>query len=371
MQRYFFLVVCLLLGNLLIAQSTEDDIRTTLLNYMDGTSYNQKEQIEKAFYPEANLYLDGKDNKLNVIPIKKYASFFDNSYKGQFNGRIGKIISIDYFGNIAQAKVEILMPKRNLRYIDLFILKKIEGGWKIMSKTANSETSNKKGERILIVTSNAHFHGNSDLRTGNSFAEIVFSYDVFNDAGYTVDFVSPKGGAIPIGYINTSDTLQKAYLYNSDFMYALEHTQTPEETDAKNYKAIYFAGGGSAMYGVPENKGIQQIAMHIYEENNGIVSSVCHGSAGIINLKTKNGKYLVDGKNVNGYPDGYEKQEAAYYKQFPFKIQETLEKRGGTFIYGERNTPHVEIDGNLITGQNFLSSKQVAVEIVKKLKAEK
>ena len=78
----------------------------------------------------------------------------------------------------------------------------------------------------------------------------------------------------------------------------------------------------------------------IYEEQGGIISSVCHGTAGITQLKTKDGTYLVAGKTVNGYPDDYEKKEKAYYRQFPFKIQQTIEANGGTQIDTLQATAH-------------------------------
>lgn len=368
MKRYFLLLLLTVITSYFFAQSKEDKIQTAIMDYVTGTSYNDVEQIKKAFYSEANLYLDGKDNSMRVLPIGEYIKFFDNSKKGQFTGRVGRIISIDHFGNIAQAKVEILIPSRNLKYIDMFILKIVNGEWKIISKTANSEQTKNIGEKILIVVSNSHFHGESGINTGNSFAEIVYSYDVFVKEGYTVDFVSPKGGAVPLAYILTSDTLQKQYLYDSDFMYALKNTNTPDKIDSEEYKAIYYCGGGSAMYDVPINKEIQEIAMNIYEENEGVISSVCHGTAGIVNLKTKDGKSVFAGKKVSGYPDEYENTEYRYYKEFPFHIQETIEANGGTFLYSAPNTPHVEVDGRLVTGQNHLSASQVAEEIVKIIK---
>ena len=50
--------------------------------------------------------------------------------------------------------------------------------------------------RILFVTSNQDFYGNTSITAANHFEEIVVPYDVFTKAGYTVDFISPKGGAI-------------------------------------------------------------------------------------------------------------------------------------------------------------------------------
>ncbi|MCX2682048.1 nuclear transport factor 2 family protein [Galbibacter sp. EGI 63066] len=357
-----------------ISQTNNKDrieIEKALQNYIEGSSYNQPERIEKAFFPMANLYLDHKEKDLWIVPISEYTSWFKKGTPGEYNGRIGKIISIDCYNNIAWAKVEILFPTKGLEFMDMFLLKKIEGKWKIISKSAGSKKSNRSGDRILFIVSNAHYHGNSDIPTGNSFSEIVNAYNTFKESGYTVDFVSPDGGSIPLAYINTSDSLHKKYLYDPDFMYAIKHTRKPEEIKPEDYKAVHYIGGGSAMYGVPENSHIQKLSMTIFEEYNGIISSVCHGTAGIVNLKTKDGKYLVDGKVISGYPDSYEKHDADYLKQFPFHIQKTIEDRGGTFKFSPRNSPHVEAQENLITGQNYLSSKDVALKIIEKLKMEK
>ncbi|BFM44884.1 hypothetical protein CFS9_35250 [Flavobacterium sp. CFS9] len=173
-----------------------------------------------------------------------------------------------------------------------------------------------------------------------------------------------QSGSIHLAYINTSDNLQKQYLYDQDFMYAIKHTVSPKEIDYKNYKAVHYIGGGSAMYDVPESVDIQQIAMQVYEDNNGVISSVCHGTAGIVNLKTKNGKFLVEGKKISGYPDSFEKQDGEYFKHFPFLIQKTIEERGGDFKFSKRNGSYVEQDGRIITGQNFQSSNGVALKII-------
>ena len=368
MKRYFILLAVFSLHQVLLSQSEIIPIENTLLDYIEGTSYNYPDQIQKAFYTDANLYLDNNDQGMRVVPISQYIDWFKKGEQGKFNGRVGNILSVDYFGNVAYAKAEVLIPESSLRYIDLFILKKINNQWKIISKTANSETSNLKGDRILFIVSNAHFYGDSNLATGNSYSEIINAYDTFVKAGYTVDFVSPEGGSIPLAYINTSDELSKSYLYNADFMYALKNTKRPSDINPQNYKAVHYIGGGSAMFGVPENTAIQNIVMTIYEDQNGIISSVCHGTAGIVNLKTRSGKYLVEGKRVNGYPDAYERKDAEYFAFFPFLITQTIEERGGDFNYSPRNTYHVEVDGNLVTGQNYLSSKHVALKIIEMLK---
>ncbi|WP_196892210.1 nuclear transport factor 2 family protein [Aureivirga marina] len=371
MKRFLAIAFSIIFGINSFSQTEEEQIINTLKNYIEGTSFNQTKTIQKAFYKDANLYLSHPKKDIWIVPISEYQNWFDNKNKGKFNGRIGNIISIDFFQDIATAKAEILIPEKETRFIDLFLLKKINNHWKIISKTASKEKSKNSGNKILFIVSNAHFHGKSDLPTGNSFYELISAFETFKNAGFTVDFVSPNGKAIPIAYINTSNLNHKKYLYNFDFMYALKNTKSPKEITPKEYKAVHYIGGGSAMYGVPENKEIQKIAMEIYEKYGGIISSVCHGTAGIVHLKTSDGKFLVDGKNISGYPDSYEKYDAEYYQQFPFKIQQTIEKRGGKFQYSPRNTAHVESDQNVITGQNYLSSKYVALKIIEELNKQK
>ncbi len=345
------------------AQSECEKVEETLQKYMQGSSYAELEMLESAFANNATLYLTNRDGGFNLYSPKEYTGFFKNAEKGKFNGRNAKILDIEVTKDIATAKVEISGPKREWVYIDLFLLKKFEKEWKIISKTA-TKVDDPNEKSVLFIVSNAHYYGDTELKTGNSFSEIVNAYDVFKNAGYTIDFVSPNGGAVPLAYINTSDEMSKEYLYDANFMNALKNTKSPSEINASKYKAVQYIGGGGAMFGVPENKDIQNIVMEVYEKHNGIISSVCHGTAGIVNLKTKDGKYLVDGKKVSGYPDDFENKEKEYFKTFPFLIKKTIQNRGGKFKFSKPGESHVEVDGRLVTGQNFLSSKPVSLKII-------
>ncbi|MBK8368226.1 MAG: serine hydrolase [Bacteroidetes bacterium] len=221
--------------------------------------------------------------------------------------------------------------------------------------------------KILFVTSNQEYYGKTKIATANHFEEIVIPYDIFNKAGFQVDFISPKGGAIPIGYINSSDSIQKMYLYNGFFMDKLEHTFKPNEVLADNYLAIYYSGGGAAMYGVSDDTIIQSIARKIYNKN-GIVSSICHGTAGIVKLKDENGKSLYAGKKITGYPDKLENKEMEYYKAFPFSIDNAIIINKGNFVYSEKGKDgFYVVDGRFVTGQDPTSASKVANEIISML----
>jgi putative intracellular protease/amidase len=220
-------------------------------------------------------------------------------------------------------------------------------------------------KRILFVTSNQHFYGNTTINTANHFGEMVIPYDLFNKAGIEVDFVSPKGGAIPIGYIATSNDTHKKYLYDGSFMNRLANTMHPSVVVPEHYSAIFYSGGGAAMFGVAEDTSIQRIARAIYNKN-GIISTLCHGTAGIAYLKDENGNSLYNGRKITGFPDSQEDRNEAYYKTFPFAMDKAINDNKGNFVFSEKDNFYV-VDGRFITGQDPTASVSVANEVIKQI----
>lgn len=136
MKKYIFIIISLCAMQLSIAQTEHASVEKTLQNYIHGSSYNELIQLESAFTENATLYLTGRDGIFKRYTPKDYIGFFKNGEKGKFNGRTGTVLSIEIVNDIAMAKVEIAGSDRTWVYIDLFLLKKIENEWKIISKTA-------------------------------------------------------------------------------------------------------------------------------------------------------------------------------------------------------------------------------------------
>lgn len=111
-------------------------IRAAIQAYLHGTSYNDPELVLTAFYEEADLFLSHPERELYILPIQEYLGFFANKEKGKSNGREGEILSVERSNDIATAKAEIRSTTNDARYIDLFLLKKLQGEWKIISKAA-------------------------------------------------------------------------------------------------------------------------------------------------------------------------------------------------------------------------------------------
>lgn len=250
-----------------------------------------------------------------------------------------------------------------LRCLASLVLVWVFGASHCVASTATAQGTRPDQGRVLFILASSTVHGTSTLPASISFDEVVDAWDVFHAAGYAVDFVSPAGGAPPIldNYVSKGVAHR---LNDPRVMTGLRNTARPSQIDPTRYRAVYYVGGSNAMYGVPENPTLQKIAMAVYARPGGVVSAVCHGTAGLVNLKHPDGRYLVAGRRITGFPEEYETQDAAYFRQFPFLIRQTIESRGGTFTLDDNNPAHVEVDGRVVTGQNFPAARKVAEAVV-------
>ncbi|PKV46529.1 putative intracellular protease/amidase [Janthinobacterium sp. 61] len=354
------------IGTAATADQDDNGIRETVRLYLHGTSFNVQDEINQAFHATSRLYLDGKNDAEWELSGQEYAKLFSQGKIGQFNGRHGRLIKVDVSGRVATAKAEIHIPQQGVRYVDVFLLKKIAGNWKIISKSAHREpAAPRQARKVLLVVSNVHQYPGTKINAGNNFPELAYTYDAFRKAGYAVDFVSPEGGAIPLEMIVTSDELLKRHLYDSDFMWALAHTKPVSEVRADEYAGMAFVGGGAAIVGIPENKPLQDIALRIYEQQGGVIAAICHGTEGIKNLKLSDGTFLIQGKVLTSFPDAYLNKESPVYKAYPFSAEASIKRHGGIFRHGANGKSHVEVDGRLVTGMSWESSVGVAESMIR------
>lgn len=115
----------------LFAQTETELITQTLNDYIEGTANGQPNRLKRAFHPDFNLYFVGQDS-LRIWSGKEYVS---NIKEGEKNDRKGKVISIDFVNNAANATIEIDIPSRKRIYTDYLLLLKYQGSWKIIHKS--------------------------------------------------------------------------------------------------------------------------------------------------------------------------------------------------------------------------------------------
>ncbi len=225
-------------------------------------------------------------------------------------------------------------------------------------------------KKILVVVTNHMKYEKKERNTGLWLGELVYFIEPIEKAGFSYDIVSPNGGNIPLdpeslkGY--ATDKSIKAFYGSQEKMGLLKNTKSINEVRPENYAAIYFTGGHGTMWDFPNNELLQKAAQIIYEQG-GIVSAVCHGVSGLLNIKLSNGSLLINGKTVTGYSD-FEEVLAGVAKQVPFSLQSELKARGAYYQKAFLPfVPYVRQSDRLITGQNPFSTKAVAKNVIETL----
>ena len=231
--------------------------------------------------------------------------------------------------------------------------------------TSQTIKSKKMSKKILFVVTNHDKLGETGEPTGYYLGEVTHPWAVLSDAGYEIDFVSPKGGNPPYYGANTEDPINERFLADQKYQAKIQNSMKPSEVNPADYTAILYAGGHGTMWDFADNAELAVIAQKIYE-NNGIVSAVCHGPAGLVNIKLSNGKYLVDGKKINAFTN--EEEIAVKLENVvPFSLESKLIERGAKFEKSGLWQVHVTADQRVVTGQNPQSAHAVGEAVLKEL----
>lgn len=223
-------------------------------------------------------------------------------------------------------------------------------------------------KKILVVLTSVEKYPNLKRATGLWLGEAVHFVKKVEEAGYKVDYISPKGGYTPIDphSLTMADDIDWSWYHDKAFMNRLGAALKPNEVNPDDYIAIYFSGGHGVIWDFPDNEALQSISRKIYEKG-GYVSSVCHGAAGLLNIKLSDGNLLVKGKKVTGFSNEEEKL-AALDQYVPFLTETELINRGA--IYQKAAEPWAVFavqDERLISGQNPASGAAVAELLIKTL----
>ena len=220
--------------------------------------------------------------------------------------------------------------------------------------------------RILHAVSNVAHYDDPSHPTGLWLSELTHAYDLFEEKGFEQLIVSPQGGVSPLEPRALKwpllDASARAWLGNERKMALLSNTARPDEIDPAIFDAIYFTGGHAVMWDFPDSAGLQRIARDIYESG-GIVSAVCHGYCGLLNVRLSDGSLLVAGRKITGF-SWREEVLAGVAKHMPYNAEEEMKRRGARYEKGFLPfLPNAVVDGRLVTGQNPASAKVTAERV--------
>lgn len=190
--------------------------------------------------------------------------------------------------------------------------------------------------KILIVLTSHAVLGTTGQPTGVWLEELSTPYYRFVDAGAEVDVVSIDGGAVPVDPHSsepgrTPPSVER-FLHDKTAMAKIEHSKSVDSVKASSYAAVFLAGGHGTMWDFPDNHSLTQLLNTAWAEGK-VVSAVCHGPAGLVNVTDKNGKPLVAGRKVSAFTN---EEEVAGGKEkiVPFALESRLRSLGADIQKG-------------------------------------
>ncbi len=221
---------------------------------------------------------------------------------------------------------------------------------------------------LFVVTSHAEM-GKTGKPTGAWLEEVAVPYYAFVDAGYELIVASPEGGETPFDPRSLEPESQteatKRFLEDSEARKVFSETVPLDQLPDVEFAAVFLPGGHGPMWDLAKSKTLGSILVDADRKGNP-VGAVCHGPAGLLAAKDAEGKWLFAGKKLTAFSDA-EERAVQLEDVVPFLLETEIVEQGGTYSRRANFTPHVVVDGMLVTGQNPPSSKDTADEIIRLL----
>ena len=232
---------------------------------------------------------------------------------------------------------------------------------------------------LLVVTSASPVLYKTGERTGVFWSEAVHPYDVFAEAGWSVDVASETGharvdehsvGKEMLEYSKSADTWHDT----SHPMHAILQAglKAGRDLNAADYDAVFFSAGHGALYDYPTAQHVARVAVQLFEAGKP-VAAVCHGPAVFAATLNAQGHSIARGKKITGFTRKGEQMMEVDGKMREDGVDDcqTIAQRIGA-TWDEPADPmadYTTADGLILTGVNPAAGRSLARNLVKAVKA--
>lgn len=219
---------------------------------------------------------------------------------------------------------------------------------------------------VIVSTAAAELKGHP---TGLWIEELSSVYYAFKAKGYDIVIASTSGGPIPIDQNSMTEGMftesAKKFMHDYEAVGALCHSVKLDTIDLADVDCLFMPGGHGTCTDFTGNATLKN-AIETMVKADKVVGSVCHGPVCLVDCMAEDGVTpLVKGKSVTGFSDA-EEEAVQLQSLVPFLLESKLIDLGAKYSKADSMwSPHVCVDGKLITGQNPGSSEACAEEIIK------
>lgn len=215
---------------------------------------------------------------------------------------------------------------------------------------------------LIVVTSCNRLP--SGHPTGLWAEEYAVPYMSLKDANVDIAVASPSGGAVPVD--EKSKPSESEAREWAPALSALGASVSLASVRQEEFDLIFLPGGHGPLVDLPGDSVLQDMLSR-QDAAGKLIAAVCHGPAGLLSVRRRDGSPLLKGRRVTGFTNT-EERLAGLHDKVPFLLEDAMKAQGGDFHSALLPMlSHVERDGNLLTGQNPKSSHAVAKAMVEAL----
>lgn len=227
---------------------------------------------------------------------------------------------------------------------------------------------------LMVVSAADHWTLNDGTHhpTGFWAEELVTPYSIFTDAGWNVDVATPGGIAPTVDQASLdegagdADTLQEVKAKLEELQPVLAKPLSLDNVKAADYDLVFYPGG----HGPMEDLVVNEVSGRILIErmaNNAPVALLCHAPAAVLATENAPGGSPFAGRSMTGFSND-EERAAGLADKALWLLEDRLVDLGVQYDKApEPWASYVTVDGNLYTGQNPSSSRELAERLVKDL----
>ncbi|GAA0194642.1 type 1 glutamine amidotransferase domain-containing protein [Halobaculum roseum] len=145
--------------------------------------------------------------------------------------------------------------------------------------------------------------------------------------------------------------------------------------DAADHDAVVFPGGHGTVWDVNQDRHARGALREAVAGDDGVALVVCHAVGILAFARNADGEFLVDGRDVTGFPNEWEEGivddlDRIEGRKLPYWVEDEVVAAGGTFDAELDAETSVTVDGDLITARGPGSSSEAAETLLAELGVE-
>jgi putative intracellular protease/amidase len=205
--------------------------------------------------------------------------------------------------------------------------------------------------------------------------ECIEPLTTLSDAGVEITVATPSGSppviderSVDPGEVGEETAAHVREVHESD-----ERLNDPEPLaaiDPGAYDAVVFPGGHGTEWDVTQDRHARAALRTAVEEGDTTALVVCHAVGILAFTRDSDGGFLVDGRDVTGFPNAWEEGIVDEHdrmpdgRKLPYWVEDEVNVAGGNWDADLDADTSVTVDGDLVTARGPPSSHEAALTLL-------